>query len=184
VFTPAIALLSLIGLFAVIAECASSQWAAIYVSDDLGGGGTAGALAFACFAGAMTAGRLGGDRIVNRIGRRAFFTTVPLLAVAGIVVGVALAAPWAAFLGFALVGAGLSCVTPTVYGTAGVLPGREGQDPGPAIATISVVTWPGFLAAPLIVGTLCGAASLRVALLMIGLAAALIPLLATRLRLR
>jgi MFS family permease len=179
VFTLPIIVLAGIGFCSVIAESTSSQWAAIYVSEGLGAGAAAGALAYACFSGAMSIGRLSGDRVVHRLGRKRFLSLVPLVAVAGIVAAVAFGSVWAAFAGFVLVGVGLSAVTPTVYGTAGTLPG---QDPAPAIATISLVTWPGFLAGPVIVGTLSGATSLRVALLVIGVAAAIVTLLAARLR--
>lgn len=178
-FSLPIIVLAGIGFCSVIAESTSSQWAAIYVSEGLDAGATAGALAFACFSGAMSLGRLGGDRAVQHLGRKRFLSLVPLVAVAGITAAVAFGTVWAAFAGFVLVGLGLSAVTPTVYGTAGTLPG---QDPAPAIATISLVTWPGFLAGPVIVGGLSGATSLRVALLVIGVAAATMTLLAARLR--
>jgi MFS family permease len=167
--TPVLLVLAAMGLASLLAEGTAGAWSAIYVSQTLGAGGTAGAVAYACFAGAMTTGRLGGDRVVHVLGRRRF------LQVSGLVAG---GTPAAAFVGFGLLGLGLSCVTPTIFGLAGNQPGVGS---GAGILVVTIASWPAFLVGPPLVGAVSSQTSLRVALLLLPVAAVLLSLLATRL---
>lgn len=176
--TPVLVVLAAMGLASLLAEGTAGAWSAIYVSQTLAAGGAAGAVAYACFAGAMTTGRLLGDRVVAALGRRRFLAASGVVAASGIGLGLAGGTAGAAFAGFVLLGLGLSCVTPTIFSLAG---NQRGVSPGSGILVVSVASWPAFLVGPPLVGAVSSQTSLRVALLLLPVAAALVSLLATRL---
>ncbi len=179
VVTPQLALLAAIAFFAILAEGTTAQWSAIYVSDALGAGAAAGALAYACFALAMSSGRLAGDRIVQRVGRERFLRTAPLVAAAGMGVALAVGTEPAAILGFVVIGLGLSCLVPTIFGTAGNQPDVPAST---GVSTITMASWPAFLLGPPLVGALSSMTSLRFALVVVIVAAGIVVLLAQRVR--
>ncbi len=176
--TPVLLVLAAMGLCSLLAEGTAGAWSAIYVSQALGSGGTAGALGYACFAGAMTTGRLVGDRVVARLGRRRFLQVSGAVAAAGMSLGLAGGTAVLAGAGFVLLGLGLSCVTPTIFGLAG---NQRGIGAGSGILLVTLASWPAFLIGPPLVGALSSQASLRVALLVVPVAAVLVAVLATRL---
>jgi MFS family permease len=65
--------------------------------------------------------------------------------------------PLVAGVGFVLVGLGVSCVIPMVFGLAG----RAALSSGAAIAGVSTVGYFGFLVVPPVVGFIAEAANLR-----------------------
>lgn len=176
--TPALLLLAAMGLCGAVAEGTTGSWSAIYVSQALGAGQTAGAVAYACFAGAMTSGRLLGDRVVSRLGRRRFLQASGTVAASGMALGLALERPAAACAGLVLFGLGISCATPTIFGLAG---NQRGVSAGSGILVVTVASWPAFLIGPPLVGVVSSQTSLRVALLLVVGAAAALAVLATRL---
>jgi MFS family permease len=127
----------------------------------------------------MSLGRVTGDRLVHLLGRRRFLVTVPLLCATGLGSGLLVGTVWSTMFGFACAGLGLSCITPTVFGAAGNLPGLA---PGRGLSVMNVASWPAFLTAPILVGAIADIAGLRVGLFVVVGAAALAAALATRLR--
>ncbi|MFQ1003746.1 MFS transporter [Modestobacter sp. SSW1-42] len=162
--SPQLALLASIGLLVSINEGAASQWSAVYTSHALDAGAAAGAATFSCFSVAMLASRLAGDRIVQRIGQRAFLGWSALVAAAGTALAVGIGTPPAAFAGFALLGIGSGCVAPTVYGLAGNQPHLSA---GEGVAVAALAQWPAFLLGPPLIGAAAGAVGLRTALLLL-----------------
>lgn len=176
-----LALLAAMGFCSALAEGISSQWAGIYTRQVLGASAATAALVYASFAAAMSLGRISGDRFVQRMGRRLFLSTVPLLCAVGLGLGLAVGTVWGAVVGFACAGLGLSCITPTVFGAAGNLPGLP---EGRGVSVMTVAAWPAFLTGPSLVGAISGAVGLSWGISVVVLAAALAALLATRLDLR
>ena len=176
--TPALLVLAAMGLCALLAEGTAGAWSAIYVSQALDSGGTAGAVGYACFAGAMTAGRLVGDRVVALLGRRRFLQVSAATAATGMALGLSGGTAVLACAGFVVLGLGLSCVTPTIFGLAGNQPGVSA---GSGILLVTTASWPAFLIGPPLVGAVSSQAGLRVALLVVPLAAVLVAVLASRL---
>lgn len=78
-----------------------------------------------------------------------------------------------ALLGFALGGAGISVAAPTLFGAAG----REATEAerGSAVASVTTISYLGFLAGPPLIGAVSGALDLRAG---IGLLAAIALVLA------
>ena len=176
--TPQLALLAATAFLASLVEGSAVQWSALYTSDALGAGAAAGAATLVCFSLAMTVGRLGGDRVVQRLGRARAVRASAALAAAGLALALVVGTPAAAFAGFALLGLGAACVIPTVFGLAGNQPGTT---PGQGISVVVVGQWPAFLIGPPLVGALAGATGLRGALWLLVAAALAVSVLAGRL---
>lgn len=162
----------------LMAEGVAADWSAVYVRDDLGSSpGVAGA-AYAAFSATMAIGRIVGDRLVTALGPDLVVRGGTLLAAAGLGAGLAVAEPWAALAGFALMGAGLSGVVPVVFRAAGTLPGHASAT---AIAAVSTLGYAGFLAGPPLVGILAETVSLGAGLAAVAGLIALVSLGARRL---
>ncbi|MEV6969166.1 MFS transporter [Hamadaea sp. NPDC051192] len=163
-----ILIIGLVGFAAIFAEAASADWSAVYLVNRLGAGDATGAVAYACFAGAMTLGRLTGDAVVRRWG------PVPTVRVAGVlgvlggvliviagVAGDSLGAKIAAIGGFALVGIGIAVVVPLAFAAAGHS-AESTATRAHAIAGVATVSYGAGLAAPGIVGGIANLTSLTV----------------------
>jgi fucose permease len=150
-----------LALCSAVSEGTISVWSSVYVRESLGATGTVGAVAFGCFAAAMTVGRLVGDRLVHRLGRASFLVRSSALAASGMVVTLMSDDVVGACVGLALVGCGLACVVPTVMGAAGAVTGRSAMS---SVTLISLCTWPAFLLGPPVIGWLASHSSLRLAL--------------------
>ncbi|MEY9222956.1 putative MFS family arabinose efflux permease [Bradyrhizobium ottawaense] len=142
-------LLALLGAITFLVEGAMLDWGALLV---IGAGlvteaqGGAGYIVFSI---AMTAGRLGGDAVVARIGDRTTLLWGSLIAIAGFVV--LLTAPIAAVAigGFLLIGLGASNLVPVLFRRAA----RQTVMPtGLAVAAITTAGYAGILIGPAGVG--------------------------------
>ena len=121
-------------------EGATADWSAVYVRESLDASAGVAALAFAAFSATMTLGRLVGDKLTDRLGRRgARSGAAALLSAAGVAGALLIADPIAATLGFALVGFGIAAIVPVVFRAAsevdGVAPGRRHRGGGRRRAT-------------------------------------------------
>lgn len=157
-------LLALVGIAIAGAtvEDAGSSWATLYLRDSLGAPGPVAALGYVALVGCMCVGRLIGDRLVDRFGERAVARAGGVITAAGM--GAALAFPSVpgTIAGFAAAGLGVATAVPAAMRAADELPGLR------AGTGLTILTWlmrVGFLGAPLIVGVVADAASLRVGLL-------------------
>ncbi|WNG90149.1 MFS transporter [Mycobacterium sp. ITM-2016-00317] len=170
-------LLALVGIAMAGAtvEDAGSSWATLYLRDSLGAPGAVAVLGYVALVGFLCIGRMLGDRLVDRFGERVVARSGGLLAALGM--GVALAFPTVpgTIAGFAAAGLGAATVVPAAMRAADELPGLR------AGTGLTLVTWlmrVGFLGAPLIVGVVADAASLRAGLLIVPVAGVALILLA------
>lgn len=166
--------LVMIAVAGATVEDAGSSWATLYLRDSLDAPGPVAALGYVALVGFMFIGRLLGDRLVDRFGERAVARTGGLIAAAGM--GAALAFPSVpgTIAGFAAAGLGVATVVPAAMRAADELPGLR------AGTGLTVLTWlmrVGFLGAPLIVGVVADATSLRAGLLTVPVAGVLLILL-------
>jgi hypothetical protein len=143
-------------------EDAGASWSALYLRTELAAGAATAGLGFVALQGAMTVGRLTGDRAVDRFGQRRVVQLGGALTAAGM--GMALAWPSVptTLAGFALAGLGVATLVPAVYHAADELPGLRR---GTGLAVINWLLRIGFLLSPPVIGVLADATSLRVALL-------------------
>lgn len=148
-------------------EDAGSSWATLYLRDGLDAPGPLAAMGYVSLVGFMFLGRLTGDRLVDRFGERAVARTGGLIAAVGM--GGALTFPTVpgTIAGFAAAGLGVATVVPAAMRAADDLPGLR------AGTGLTMLTWLmrlGFLGAPLIVGVVADATSLRAGLVIVPVA--------------
>jgi MFS family permease len=171
-------ILGAIAFCGLLSEGAAYDWSTVYLRDSLGTSDGLAVSAYAAFTLTMTAGRLVGDRARARFGSRALLGSAALVAAAALGAGLALHHTVAAVIGFAVLGAGLSCVVPIVFGAAGPATGLAS---GPAIAAVSTVGYLGFIAGPPLIGAVGQVATLPSALMVVVALTALIAVMARRL---
>ena len=176
--TRTLLLLGAIAFCGLLSEGAAYDWSTVYLHDDLGTPEGLAVSAYAAFTVTMTVGRLVGDRLRARFGSRALLGSAALVAAAGLGVGLAIGHVVAAVAGFALLGAGLSCIAPITFGAAGKV---SGLPSGPAIAAVSTMGYLGFIAGPPAIGGLGQLTSLPAALILVVALTALVAVMARRL---
>ncbi len=160
-------LLGLLVLVAAVVEDAPASWSAVYLRD-AGAGPALAAAGLVGFSGGMTLGRLAGDRLFVRLGAAAVVRSGAVLAGLGTTVGLAVGRPVAAAIGFTLAGLGASAFFPGVFSAAGRNPDMP---PAQALSFVGLLARVGFLLAPPTVGLLADRTGLRVALVLVPLAA-------------
>ncbi len=159
--TPALLLMALLAICALLGEGAADGWSAVYLHDDLGAPAGLAALGYAAFCVAMAGGRLTGDRLAARFGAARVLRCCGLTAAVGLTCAVVSASTAAAIVGFALFGAGLSCTFPLLLSAAGR---ADPERPARGIATVAGLGYVGMLGGPVLIGELAGAFGLATAL--------------------
>ena len=170
-FTPQLLVLLAVSFLASINEGAAVQWSAQYTSNTLAAGTALGAATFTAFSIAMALSRSTGDRFVNRFGQRRFVRLSEAMVAIGFAASLVIGTPWAAIVGFVVLGLGSACVVPTLMGLAGNQPGLA---PGEGVAVVSLGQWPAILTGPPLIGALAGLVGLRWGLGLLVLSAAAI----------
>jgi hypothetical protein len=159
--------LVVIAIAGATVEDAGSSWATLYLRDTLGAPGAIAVFGYIALVGFMFIGRTIGDRLVDRFGERAVVRTGGFLAAAGM--GAALAFPSVpgTIAGFAAAGLGVATLIPAAMHGADQLPGMR---PGTGLTVVTWLMRVGFFGAPLLVGVVADATSLRVGLLSVPIA--------------
>src|SRR3954447_11598180 len=173
-----LALLGLIAFCAFLLDGTGYNWLAVQLRSEHGAASGLVAAAFMLYAVTLAAGRLAGDRLVARLGRRAVVRAAALVAAAGVALAVAGPGVAAALAGWALYGLGLATIAPTVLGAA---PGAaDGAAPAVAIAAVTTVGYLGSFTGPPAIGGLASATGLDAAIALLAGGACLTTLLAAR----
>ncbi|WP_051389046.1 MFS transporter [Arthrobacter sp. 35W] len=169
-----LAALVLLAASGALVEDAGSSWSAVYLSTTLGATASVAALGFVALTGAQFAGRLVGDRLVDRFGQRAVAQAGGILVVLGM--GTALLMPSipATIIGFGAAGLGVATLVPAAMHAADELPGLK---PGTGLTVVSWLMRLGFLLSPPIVGAVADATNLQTGLLVVPLAGVMVLLL-------
>src|SRR5262249_18998714 len=102
-----------------LAEGAMLDWCGVFLTEYRGMQSAQSGFGFATFALTMTAGRLTGDAVVNRLGPRVTVAGGGMLAVLGIMTATLLPSWQFALLGYALVGLGCSNIVPVLFSAVG-----------------------------------------------------------------
>lgn len=158
-------------LFGVIALCtaygegALADWGALHLEQDLHARPGIAAAGYSLFALAMTAGRLSGTALLERLGQTRTLVMGGGTAAAGMLLGSLAPTTWLALLGFAVTGLGLANIFPVAVGRAGELAGPGG------VAAASTLGYGGMLLGPPAIGFLADWFSLPVALTTVALLA-------------
>ncbi|MFF2412595.1 MFS transporter [Streptomyces sp. NPDC058092] len=158
-------------LFGVIALCtaygegALADWGALHLEQDLHAHPGVAAAGYSLFALAMTAGRLSGTVLLERLGQTRTLVAGGATAAAGMLLGSLAPTTWSALLGFAVTGLGLANIFPVAVGRAGELAGPGG------VAAASTLGYGGMLLGPPAIGFLTDWFSLPLALTTVALLA-------------
>jgi Na+/melibiose symporter-like transporter len=144
-----------------LGEGAGLNWSAVYVSGPLGGSEPLGAVGLGVFLGAVTLGRLAGDRLVSHFGPVPVFRVGAIVAGLGFGGALLLDAPAAGLVGLGLLGAGIANALPLAIAAGGNTPG---ETPATAAARVSTLGYLGSFVGPALVGGLASATSLPLAL--------------------
>ncbi|MFH8475424.1 MFS transporter [Streptomyces sp. NPDC018000] len=158
-------------LFGVIALCtaygegALADWGALHLEQDLHAQQGIAAAGYSLFALAMTAGRLSGTALLERLGQTRTLVTGGATAAAGMLLGSLAPTTWPTLLGFAVTGLGLANIFPVAVGRAGELAGPAG------VAAASTLGYGGMLLGPPAIGFLADWFSLPTALTTVALLA-------------
>jgi hypothetical protein len=173
--------LVVIAIAGATVEDAGSSWATLYLRDSLGTPGAVAVFGYVALVGFMFIGRLIGDRMVDRFGERAVVRVGGFVTAAGM--GAALAFPSVpgTIAGFAAAGLGVATLIPAAMHGADQLPGMR---PGTGLTVVTWLMRVGFFGAPLLVGVVADATSLRVGLLSVPIAGMVVMALAGALNAR
>jgi predicted MFS family arabinose efflux permease len=149
-----------------LSEGAVLDWSAVFLTSVRGVASSHAGLGYVIFALTMTAGRLSGDRVVQRVGGRNIIIFGGCCAACGFtLVALVPALPLAA-LGFALIGAGCSNVVPVLFTSVGRQTAMAENVAVPAITTLG---YAGILLGPAVIGFVAQATDLPVAFLVVAL---------------
>jgi MFS family permease len=150
---------SVIAFVSMACENTMYDWSGIYFEKAIHASKQTATAAFVFYMVAMTAGRFLGDKFVGRIGiKRILFYSGIFISV-GLLTAVLLPYIIPAILGFILVGLGVSCIVPLVFSLAGK---STSMSSARALASISTISYLGFLIVPPLVGFIAEAAGIRV----------------------
>ena len=154
-------LLGILCFIVFLTEGAMLDWSAVFLASQREMPASYAGLGYACFAAAMTLGRLTGDAIVRRLGGIRVVTLGGICAAVGMLVSLVFDGWPASLLGYALVGAGCSNIVPVLFSAAG----RQQRMPQrTAIPAIISMGYAGILMGPAFIGMLAHFSSLVFAL--------------------
>ncbi|WP_326834258.1 MFS transporter [Amycolatopsis rhabdoformis] len=144
-------LLGAVAFALMLAEGVANDWAALHLQDVLGTSTSTAALAYGCFAVAMTVGRFATDRVAALAGPVAVVRYGSALAAVGL--ATASLSPWVplALVGWAIFGLGLAGGVPQLFTAAGNLDTRAS---GALMARVVGLGYVGLLAGPALIGGL------------------------------
>lgn len=150
-------------LVGFLAEQATEGWSALFLERSLGGGAAQGALGPAILGLTMGIGRLSGQGLARRFDARAVIRTGGVLAAAGATIAATAPSLGVAYLGFGILGLGVSVTVPMAFALVGrAVPDRMRTA---AISRVSVIGYAGFFFGPPLMGFLSELWSLRASFL-------------------
>jgi MFS family permease len=171
--------LGIIGFCSMASEGAMFDWSGIYFKDVVKAPSSLVILGYTSFMIMMASGRFVADRLIAKFGRKHLLQVSGVMISSGLFISVLFPYLISSTLGFMLVGLGVSSIVPTVYSTAG----KNGKvAPGIALATVSSVSFLGFLMGPPLIGYISAAAGLRYSFAVIGIFGICITLFVSRLK--
>lgn len=173
----AVLLIGGLAFLCMFAEGAIAEWSGVYLVSAAAVTTAVATSGYSGFSLAMTVGRLFGDRIVHALGA----ARVVLLgaAIAALGVGLTLAVPRVeiAVIGYALAGLGIANIVPVLFSAGG---NAVAGHPGVGVAMAATCGYAGFLLSPPLIGVFAEVFSLRVALISLAVALAIVALAASR----
>jgi MFS family permease len=171
--------LGIIGFCSMASEGAMFDWSGIYFKDVVKAPSSLVILGYTSFMIMMASGRFVADYIISKIGRQKLLQICGVMISTGLYTSVMFPYLIPCTIAFMLVGLGVSSIVPTVYSAAG----RHSNVPaGIALATVSSVSFLGFLMGPPLIGYISEIAGLRYSFAVIGVFGMGITLLVSRIK--
>lgn len=164
--------LGILAFVVFLAEGAMLDWSAVFLADVRAVELSRAGLGYVAFALTMTAARLIGDSVVERLGRIRSIVVGALLASVGFIV-LTWVTPWqASLVGYVLLGLGCANIVPAVFSLAG---NQKRMPENIAITAVTTLGYAGVLAGPALIGFAAhgiglAGAFMGVAVLLIGVA--------------
>lgn len=169
-------LLGLIAFCSMLCEGAMFDWSGIYFKKVILAKPSLVSAGYTAFMSTMAISRFVADYFTSRFGFRRIVQTSGLITMTGLLIAVLLPYLYTAIAGFALVGIGVSSIVPLVYSAAGK---SKKLSPGTALASVSAISFFGFLIGPPLIGILAGMSSLRLSFAVIAVMGLCVSVLAT-----
>lgn len=171
--------LGVIGFCSMASEGAMFDWSGVYFKDVVKAPSSLVILGYTSFMIMMASGRFVADRVAARIGRKHLLQVSGILISSGLFLSVFFPYLITSTIAFMMVGLGVSSIVPSVYSAAGK---HNTIAPGIALATVSSVSFLGFLMGPPLIGYISAAAGLRYSFAVIGVFGICITLLVSKIR--
>ncbi|MEU6734421.1 MFS transporter [Streptomyces physcomitrii] len=160
-----------------VGDSATSVWSGIYLQDGLGTAAETAPLAYGAYQAVLLLVRLVGDRLIARFGTAATVRMSGVLATAALALVVAAPSVPVVIAAFALLGGGLSLISPLSFVAAARLDPENGDR---AIARINIANYVGYLVAAFGVALVSDAWGERTMFLVPLVCVLLLPLMAAR----
>jgi MFS family permease len=171
--------LGIIGFCSMASEGAMFDWSGVYFKDVVKAPSSLVILGYTSFMIMMATGRFVADYVITKIGRKRLLQICGVMISTGLFTSVLFPNLITCTFAFMLVGLGVSSIVPTVYSAAG----RHSKvPPGIALATVSSVSFLGFLMGPPLIGHIAQIAGLRYSFAVIGIFGLGISLLVSRIK--
>jgi predicted MFS family arabinose efflux permease len=164
-------IIGILVLAGMTAEGVMYDWSVLYLKQEVGMPQAQAALGYATFSAAMALSRFGGDFLRSRFSEQALLCVGATVAAVAMTVVLVAANAWLAFIGFALVGAGLAPVAPILFNASTRV---RGVSRAAAIASVTSIGYSGFMLGPPLIGSIATTTSLTMALGVVVLASALL----------
>lgn len=162
-----VALIGVLCFISFLAEGAMLDWSAVFLHEVRGVESASAGLGYVLFSSTMTAMRLLGDRLVQRIGRPRSLVLGSAVACIGLLIAALAPVSQIALCGYALVGLGCANIVPVLFSVAGQ---QRAMPEALAIPAVTTLGYAGVLAGPAIIGFVSQATSLVAAFIAVGIA--------------
>jgi MFS family permease len=151
--------LGIIGFCCLSCEGCMFDWSGVYFKQVVKAEGSLVSLGYAAFMIMMATGRFAGDKLAQKFSRKRMVQASGILIFTGMLIAVLLPQLVTAVIGFSIVGLGVSTIIPLLYSTVGKADLKVSK--GMAIATVSSISFSGFLLGPPLIGYIAQLAGLQ-----------------------
>lgn len=152
--------LGMVCLLVFLTEDTVLDWSAIYLTQVRDMPESLGGLGYTCFAIAMTAVRLTGDRVVKYLGQLAVVVGGSLTAAIGLALITFIPSWYLSLFGYVLIGAGCANIVPVMFSAVGQ---QSVMPQSVAVPAITTMGYMGVLSGPAIIGFVAHFSSLALA---------------------
>lgn len=152
-------MLSVMAFCILLSEGGIADWSAVYMREEVLASPFLIGMAYSGFSLLMAVGRMAGDAIIPKFGKKQVVLVGGLIAVVGLGAALLFHDPAIVIAGFSMAGFGYSCIVPVLFISAANEPGYAA---GTGIAAVTTFGYSGFLVGPPFIGFLAEEYSLTI----------------------